>query len=107
MYIRILLIIFTVFFNTAFAEEAKNANITRPLGNLVLDAQFAGPFKDTIIQRWIDVSASTICYLYIPVTVPALPDKPSSANNDQQIRVYGPNGIGSISCIPAVIQQKK
>jgi hypothetical protein len=92
--------------SAACAEEQKS-NSSRMLSSMVLDAQFAGPFKDTIVQRWIDVSAGAICYLYIPVSVPALPDKPQAASGGESVRVYGPNGIGSISCIPAVIQQRK
>ena len=106
MYTRLLMLTLMFCCSAVCAEEQKN-NSTRPLGSMVLDAQFAGPFKDTIIQRWIDVSASTICYLYIPVSVPALPDKPQIGSSTESIRIYGPNGIGSISCIPAVIQQKK
>ena len=96
-----------IFFNSSalYAEDTKVNSGSRSLGNLVLDAQFSGPFKDTIIQRWIDVSAGSICYLYIPVSVPALP-QPQTTSSNEQVRVYGPNGIGSISCIPAVIQQK-
>ena len=75
-----------------------------PPSQMVLDGQFPGPFKDTLIQRWVDLAVGAICYLYIPVSVPALPR--SEQTPADQPRLYGPNGIGSISCIPAQIKKK-
>ena len=101
-------ILLATFLNAhANAEEIRNKpeSSGRGLGTMVLDAQFAGPFKDTLIQRWVDVSASAICYLYIPVTVPSLPNQ-QTVNSGEAARVYGPNSIGTISCIPAQIKPK-
>lgn len=91
----------------SYAEDAKNKIEipSRNVGQLILDAQFSGPFKDTLIQRWVDTSASAICYLYIPVTLPAIPTQ-QSGNPQEATRVYGANSIGSISCIPAQLKSK-
>lgn len=61
--------------------------------HMQLQGQFPGPLKDTLIQRWRDPVDGTVCYLYLPVAVPHAPG-PSG------LVQYGPNGIGSISCIP-------
>ena len=95
------------FANSSFADESKSKiePSGRVVGQLVLDAQFNGPFKDTLIQRWVDVSASAICYLYIPVTLAAMPLQQNNGSQDST-RIYGPNSMGSISCIPAQIKPK-
>lgn len=59
-----------------------------------LQAQYAGPLKDTVIQRWRDPVDGTICYVYLPILVQ---HSPSTATGLVQ---YGANGIGSISCLP-------
>ena len=65
----------------------------------LLDQQFKGPFKDTLIQRWVDKINGNICYLYIPVMAPGLPI-PKDAPNPQSLpRIYGSNTIGNISCV--------
>lgn len=66
-----------------------------PLQRMQLEGQFAGPLKDTIIQRWRDPSAGMICYVYLPVVVEH--SKPTPTGFVQ----YGANGIGSISCAHA------
>ena len=107
-YILLKVIFFGIVFSVnAKAEDIKNKveSPTRNIGTLILDAQFTGPFKDTIIQRWIDVSASAICYLYIPITVPSIPNQ-QAGNSVDPTRIYGPNAIGTISCIAAQIKQK-
>jgi hypothetical protein len=95
------------FSNLSYADESKSKSepSARSVGQLVLDAQFNGPFKDTLIQRWVDVSASAICYLYIPVTLPAMPAQQNGSSQDTT-RIYGSNSMGSISCIPAQIKPK-
>ncbi len=60
-----------------------------------LEATFAGPLRDTIIQRLRDPVEGSVCYVYLPVTAPHTP--PSGSG----YVVYGPNAIGSISCVPA------
>ena len=57
-----------------------------------MQAQYAGPLQDTVIQRWRDPVDGSVCYLYLPAVVAHSP--PTSAGYVQ----YGSNGIGSISC---------
>lgn len=85
----------------AFAPPAANVQAA---GNPAVDAdtlqvmklqeQFAGPLKDTVIQRWQDPDTGTICYLYLPITVQHSPPTPTGFVQ------YGANHIGSISCLP-------
>jgi len=58
-----------------------------------LQAQYAGPLQDTIIQRWRDPVDGTICYLYLPIAVHHTP-----ASNETGFVEYGSNSVGSISC---------
>ena len=62
--------------------------------HMQLEGQFAGPLKDTIIQRWRDPVDGTVCYIYLPVVVPHAPGPSGYVQ-------YGANAIGSISCIPS------
>jgi hypothetical protein len=57
-----------------------------------LERQFAGPLRDTIVQRWRDPADGSICYIYLPITATHSPP------TDGGYVSYGPNGIGSISC---------
>jgi hypothetical protein len=59
-----------------------------------LERQFAGPLRDTVIQRWRDPADGTVCYLYIPISAPHTPPAPGGFVQ------YGANTIGSISCAP-------
>ena len=61
------------------------------LPRMALQAQYEGPLKDTIVQRWRDPVDGTICYLYLPVVV-------AFTSQTQGYVQYGPNSIGSISC---------
>lgn len=63
-----------------------------PLQRMRLEAQYAGPLRDTIVQRWRDPVDGTVCYIYLPILVQHAPG-PSG------LVQYGPNGIGSISCL--------
>ncbi len=69
----------------------------------LLEAQFAGPHQDTIIQRWTDKAKNTTCYLYIPVMIPTLVSQDKNVQSDVLIKkppkIYGSNNIGSISCV--------
>jgi hypothetical protein len=65
------------------------------LPRMVLERQFAGPLQDTVIQRLRDPTDGTVCYLYLPISVA---HGPTTQNGFIQ---YGPNGIGSINCMPA------
>ena len=62
------------------------------MARMELERQFAGPFQDTVIQRWRDPADGTICYLYVPISASHPPP------NDTGYVQYGANTIGSISC---------
>ncbi|WP_170181731.1 hypothetical protein [Phreatobacter stygius] len=59
-----------------------------------LERQFAGPLRDTVIQRWRDPADGSICYIYLPITAAHSP--PVGGGFVQ----YGSNTIGTISCTP-------
>src|SRR3954471_12021140 len=59
-----------------------------------LERQFAGPLRDTVVQRWRDTDG-TVCYIYLPISAQHSP--PSATG----FVTYGSNTIGSISCFPA------
>jgi hypothetical protein len=65
------------------------------LPRMQLERQFAGPLQDTIIQRLRDPVDGTICYIYLPI---AAVHSPPAASGYVQ---YGPNTIGSMSCVAA------
>jgi hypothetical protein len=82
---------------TVLASGATLAQQAQPptwenMPRMQLEQQFAGPLKDTVIQRWRDPSAGTLCYMYLPIVAAHTP--PTAAGYVQ----YGPNAIGSISC---------
>ncbi len=80
--------------SAAGAPAAAPARAAPPqLGRMQLQAQYAGPLQDTLIQRWRDPIDGVICYVYLPVTVQ---HSPPTASGFVQ---YGSNGIGSISCV--------
>jgi hypothetical protein len=64
------------------------------LPRMQLEANFAGPLKDTTIQRWRDTSENVVCYVYAPFN--AQHSTPTATG----YVVYGANQIGSISCVP-------
>lgn len=81
-------------------DEPKR--MAKPAEYFLLEEQFKGPHQDTIIQRWVDKVRGNVCYLYIPITIPTLapdPNSPKPADNKPAPAVYGPNGIGTISCV--------
>jgi hypothetical protein len=65
------------------------------LPRMQLERQFAGPLRDTVIQRWRDPVDGTICYVYLPITAQHSP--PVQGGYVQ----YGSNTIGSLSCVSA------
>jgi hypothetical protein len=82
---------------TVLASGATLAQQAQPptwekMPRMQLEQQFAGPLQDTVIQRWRDPSAGTVCYMYLPIVAAHTP--PTAAGYVQ----YGPNAIGSISC---------
>lgn len=64
--------------------------------HMQLEAEYAGPMKDTTIQRWRDPGLNVVCYLYLPFTAQHSP--PTATG----YVLYGPNTIGSISCVPVL-----
>jgi hypothetical protein len=76
----------------ACAEQVQWAAMPR----MELQAQYAGPLRDTIVQRWRDPKYGTICYLYLPILVEHAPPP-----EDGGYVTYGANTLGSISCLPA------
>ena len=69
------------------------------LPKMIIERQFAGPLRDTVIQRLRDPVDGTICYLYLPISAPH--SLPQSSGFVQ----YGGNTIGSINCMPAPPQR--
>jgi hypothetical protein len=65
------------------------------LPRMQLERQFAAPLQDTVLQRWRDPVDGTICYIYLPIRVVHSP--PTGSGYAQ----YGPNTIGSMSCVAA------
>jgi len=76
----------------AVADTGNNA-APSTIQNMILEAQFRGPLKDTVVQRWKDPGTGTTCYIYLPVIVQHSPTTPTGFVQ------YGANGIGSISCL--------
>lgn len=74
------------------AYGTKAYKVSSGVQRMALQAQFAGPLKDTVIQRWQDPGDGTVCYIYLPVVVE------HSAPTPTGYVQYGANGIGSISC---------
>jgi hypothetical protein len=64
------------------------------LPRMQLERQFAGPLQDTLIQRWRDPVDGMVCYIYLPIS--AQHSAPTTGGFVQ----YGPNVVGSISCMP-------
>ena len=60
-----------------------------------LEAQFAGPLQDTVVQRWADPDTGVTCYIYLPIVVQ------HSKPLDNGMVHYGANAVGSISCLPS------
>ncbi|MHB2167586.1 hypothetical protein [Alsobacter sp. R-9] len=65
------------------------------MSRMTLEANFGGPLRDTVIQRLRDPIDGTVCYLYLPISVPHGPPL-----DDGMVR-YGANPVGSISCVGA------
>ena len=63
------------------------------IGRWEMQAQFEGPLKDTVVQRWRDPATGVLCYIYLPVIV-----QHSQPLQNGMVH-YGSNGTGSISCV--------
>jgi hypothetical protein len=61
----------------------------------VMETQFEGPLKDTVVQRWRDPATGVLCYIYLPVIVP------HSQPLQNGMVHYDANPTGTISCVPA------
>src|SRR3954471_5992967 len=77
----------------ALPASAQNAKWDE-IPTMQLEGLYRGPLRDTVVQRWRDPVDGTLCYLFIPITAP------HSAPVESGYIQYGPNTIGSISCIP-------
>ena len=75
----------------ALAQPAQWADMPR----MELEAQYAGPLRDTIGQRYRDPIDGTLCFIYLPITVQ------HTQPNANGLVTYGGNTIGSISCLIA------
>ena len=86
----------TQFWQTDAGAQNSDADKSAPdaVQHMELQAQFSGPLKDTVIQRWKDPSSGVVCYLYLPIVVQHSPTTPTGFVQ------YGANHIGSISCLP-------
>ena len=75
------------------APPAQPNSTWDTLPRMQLERQFAGPLRDTVVQRWRDPADGTICYIYLPISAPHSPPAAAGFVN------YGSNTIGSISCL--------
>lgn len=76
------------------APPAQPSSAWDTLPRMQLERQFAGPLRDTVVQRWRDPADGTVCYIYLPISAQHSPPTPAGFVN------YGSNSIGSISCLP-------
>lgn len=72
--------------------QAQPQSAWDSLPRMQLERQFAGPLRDTVVQRWRDPADGTVCYIYLPISAQHSPPTPAGFVN------YGSNSIGSISC---------
>ena len=80
----------------AASKPPATPKVKKPVfPHMQLQAQYAGPFADTLIQRWRDPIDGRICYVYLPANVKHAPMPADGGFLD-----YGANDIGSISCGP-------
>jgi hypothetical protein len=63
------------------------------LPRMQLQAQYAGPLQDTVVQRLRDPVDGTVCYAYLPIAV-----HHTAASRETGFVDYGANNIGSIAC---------
>ena len=75
-------------------QQQQQSTEWAKLPRMQLERQFAGPLRDTVVQRWRDIADGTVCYIYLPISAQHSPPTPGGFVN------YGSNSIGSISCLP-------
>jgi len=76
--------------------QAQAQQSWEELPMMELQGFYRGPMKDTLIQRWRDTETGAICYIYMPIIAQNTPTEGAPYVH------YGPNQIGSISCVPAL-----
>jgi hypothetical protein len=76
-------------------QQQQQQVIWERMSRMQLEAGYAGPLKDTVIQIWSDPTGEEVCYLYVPF---AASHSAPTANGYVQ---YGPHTIGAISCVYA------
>ncbi len=59
---------------------------------MLIERIYRGPIKDTIIERLRDPIDGSVCYLYVPISVP---QQPAVGGYVQ----YGAASLGNISCV--------
>ena len=59
---------------------------------MLLERIYRGPLKDTVIERLRDPIDGSVCYVYLPISVP---QQPPAAGYVQ----YGAASLGNISCV--------
>ena len=59
---------------------------------MLLERIYRGPLKDTVIERLRDPIDGSVCYVYLPISVP---QQPQSGGYFQ----YGAASVGNISCV--------
>ena len=72
---------------------AQQPTTWEKMPRMQLERQFAGPLKDTIVQRWRDPADGMVCIIYLPISVQHSTPTPGSFVQ------YANNTIGSISCM--------
>lgn len=75
------------------SSQAQPQSTWDTLPRMQLERQFAGPLRDTVVQRWRDPTDGTTCYIYLPISAQHSPPTPPAG-----FVSYGSNSIGSISC---------
>lgn len=77
---------------TAQQQGAPQGSSWDALPRMQLERQFAGPLRDTVVQRWRDPVDGAVCYIYLPISAQ---HSPPAANG---FVTYGANTVGSLSC---------
>ena len=87
-------LVLPAFFSGPAKAQQPAAQGWESFPTMILEQVYRAPLRDTVIQRWRDPMNSVICYLYVPISTPFAAGQPGNA-----FVQYGPNHIGSISCV--------
>ncbi|MEI9988648.1 MAG: hypothetical protein WDM86_01305 [Rhizomicrobium sp.] len=71
------------------------------LPRMQLQAQYAGPLQDTVVQRLRDPVDGTICYVYLPIAV-----HHAAVKQENEYVDYGANAIGALSCYASPVSPR-